>query len=102
MRPCEGVPAKAQLIHLVGPEPKLDAIEADILNLETTLEAAPAADDGFAAFETALPVDADDGLISFDATPDDEGFAAFEAAHPPTDPKLADALFRRYVEPFSQ
>ena len=31
----------------------LDAIEADILNLETTLEAAPAADDVFAAFEAA-------------------------------------------------
>ena len=60
----------------------LDAIEADILNLETTLEAAPA-DDGFAAFETAAAPDADEGLISFDATPaadDDEGFAAFEAA----------------------
>ena len=60
----------------------LDAIEADILNLETTLEAAPA-DEGFAAFETAAAPDADEGLISFDATPDDgddAGFAAFEAA----------------------
>ena len=64
----------------------LDAIEADILNLETTLEAAPAADDGFAAFdETAPPADADEGLISFDATPDDddEGFAAFEPRRSP-------------------
>jgi hypothetical protein len=58
----------------------LDAIEADILNLETTLEAAPA-DEGFAAFETAPPADADEGLISFDATPAaDDDFAAFEAA----------------------
>ena len=51
----------------------LDAIEADILNLETTLEAAP-------------PADADEGLISFDATPDDEGFAAFETAPVATTP----------------
>ena len=68
----------------------LDAIEADILNLETTLEAAPAADEGFAAFETAAPVDNDEGLISFDATPaaddDGEGFAAFEAAPAATTP----------------
>merc|ERR1711938_374075 len=63
----------------------LDAIEADILNLETTLEAP--ADDGFAAFETAPPKDTDEGLISFDATPagDDEGFASFEAADAPDD-----------------
>ena len=54
----------------------LDAIEADILNLETTLEAAPAADD-FASFAAA---DANEGLISFDATPDDAGFASFEVA----------------------
>ena len=56
----------------------LDAIEADILNLETTLEAAPAELD-FASFAAA---DADEGLISFDAAADDddEGFAAFEAA----------------------
>ena len=55
----------------------LDAIEADILNLETTLETAPV-DDGFAAFETAAPVDNDEGLVSFDATPaaDDGDFAA--------------------------
>ena len=86
----------------------LDAIEADILNLETTLEAAPAADvdfatfaaapdadetleaqpavDGFAAFETAPATDADEGLISFDATPEDEGFASFEAAPVATTP----------------
>ena len=58
----------------------LDAIEADILNLETTLKQAPA-DDGFAAFETAAAPDADEGLISFDATPAaDDDFAAFEAA----------------------
>ena len=67
----------------------LDAIEADILNLETTLDAAPA-DEGFAAFETAAPVDNDEGLISFDATPaaddDGEGFAAFEAAPAATTP----------------
>ena len=59
----------------------LDAIEADILNLETTLDAAPAADVDFASFAAAP--DADEGLISFDATPDDgddAGFAAFEAA----------------------
>ncbi len=85
----------------------LDAIEADILNLETTLEAAPADDDEgfaafeaapvatapveptpapreFAAFETLPPADADEGLISFDATPDDAAdFAAFEAADAP-------------------
>ena len=58
----------------------LDAIEADILNLETTLDSAPA-DESFAAFETPPPADADEGLISFDATPDDgSDFAAFEAA----------------------
>ena len=57
----------------------LDAIEADILNLETTLDSAPA-DESFAAFETPPPADADEGLISFDATPDDVSFASFEAA----------------------
>ncbi len=59
----------------------LDAIEADILNLETTLEAAPG--DDFASFAAAP--DADEGLISFDAAADDddEGFAAYEAADAP-------------------
>jgi len=63
----------------------LDAIEADILNLETTLDSAPA-DESFAAFETPPPADADEGLISFDATPaadDGDDFASFEAADAP-------------------
>ena len=56
----------------------LDAIEADILNLETTLEAAPAADEGFAAFETAPAADADEGLISLPAANDyGDAFAAY-------------------------
>ena len=64
----------------------LDAIEADILNLETTLEAAP---------------DADEGLISFDATPaadDSDDFAAFEAA--PVEPTPAPRETAQKTSPF--